>query len=69
MPLLVEHLFQAIGAVNAAGVTVLLVEQHLDEALALAHRAYIIEAGRIVMEGRGDDLREQPQIRKAYLGL
>ena len=69
MPLLVEHLFEAIRAVNAAGVTVLLVEQHLDEALSLAHRAYIIEAGRIVLEGRGNDLREQPQIRKAYLGL
>ncbi len=69
MPRLVESLFEAIRAINGAGVTVLLIEQNLDEALALAHRAYILEAGRIVMEGSGRDLLGNPQIRKVYLGL
>ncbi|HLC25203.1 MAG TPA: ABC transporter ATP-binding protein [bacterium] len=69
MPRLIESLFEAIRVVNAAGVTVLLVEQNLDEALSLAHRAYILEAGRIVLEGKGQDLLGQTQIRKAYLGL
>jgi len=69
MPRLIESLFEAIRVVNAAGVTVLLVEQNLDEALSLATRAYIMEAGRIVLEGKGQDLLGQPQIRKAYLGI
>ncbi len=69
MPRLVETLFEAVRLINAGGVTVLLVEQNLDEALSLAHRAYIMEAGRIVLEGKGQDLRGEAQIRKAYLGL
>ena len=69
MPRLVETLFEAVRLINAGGVTVLLVEQNLDEALSLAHRAYIMEGGRIVLEGKGQDLRGEAQIRKAYLGL
>jgi branched-chain amino acid transport system ATP-binding protein len=67
-PILVEQMFEMIGAINKQGVTVLLVEQNIRAALELAQRAYVIENGRIVGEGNGQDLLSFESIRSAYLG-
>jgi branched-chain amino acid transport system ATP-binding protein len=53
---------------NEAGVTILVVEQNANIALRYAHRAYVLEAGQIVMEGSAQDLARDPEVRKAYLG-
>lgn len=68
-PKIVEEVFDVIGAIHAEGVSVLLIEQNAAKALALAERAYVMEGGRIVSEGKPADLRSQPHIREAYLGL
>jgi branched-chain amino acid transport system ATP-binding protein len=54
--------------VNAAGVALLLVEQNAHKALQLAHRAYVLETGQVVMNGTGKELLASPEVRKAYLG-
>jgi branched-chain amino acid transport system ATP-binding protein len=66
-PILVQQMFEMIEAINKQGVTVLLVEQNVRAALELAQRAYVIENGRIVGEGKGDDLLSFESIRSAYL--
>jgi branched-chain amino acid transport system ATP-binding protein len=66
-PILVQQMFKMIEEINKQGVTVLLVEQNVRVALELAHRAYVIENGRIVGEGKGDDLLSFESIRSAYL--
>lgn len=66
-PILVQHIFEMIEEINKQGVTVLLVEQNVRAALELAQRAYVIENGRIVGEGKGDDLLSFESIRSAYL--
>jgi branched-chain amino acid transport system ATP-binding protein len=66
-PILVQHMFVMIEEINKQGVTVLLVEQNVRAALELASRAYVIENGRIVGEGKGDDLLSFESIRSAYL--
>jgi branched-chain amino acid transport system ATP-binding protein len=68
-PLIVAELFRAIRRINAAGVAVLLVEQNAAAALDLAHRAYVLEEGRIVAKGKPRELAAQPHIQRAYLGL
>ena len=68
-PLIVGELFRAIRRINAAGVAVLLVEQNVAAALELAHRAYVLEEGRIVAKGKPRELAAQPHIQRAYLGL
>ena len=68
-PLIVAELFRAIRRINAAGVAVLLVEQNVAAALNLAHRAYVLEEGRIVAKGKPRELAAQPHIQRAYLGL
>jgi len=67
-PILVQQMFEMIEEINKNGVTVLLVEQNVRAALELAQRAYVIENGRIVGEGKGDDLLSFESIRSAYLG-
>jgi branched-chain amino acid transport system ATP-binding protein len=68
-PLLVKGIFQTIREVNqSAGVTVVLVEQNARAALKLAHRAYVMEVGRIVLEDRADALARNPEVQNAYLG-
>ena len=67
-PILVDEIFSIIKDVNNAGVTVLLVEQNATKALALANRAYVLETGRIVKEGKGEDLLNDDSVRSAYLG-
>ncbi len=66
-PILVEQMFEMITEINRQGVTILLVEQNVRAALELAQRAYVIENGRIVGEGKGDDLLSFESIRSAYL--
>jgi len=68
-PLLVKTIFEAIERVNQEGVTVLLVEQNVNEALTLADRAYVLENGKIVMCGEGRDLLKNDYVKQAYLGI
>jgi branched-chain amino acid transport system ATP-binding protein len=68
-PLAVAELFETIVRINADGVTVLLVEQNVHQALSIAHEGYVLETGRIVMAGPAQDLRERPNVKEAYLGL
>jgi len=67
-PILVDQMFQMIKEINRQGVTILLVEQNVRAALELTHRAYVIENGRMVGQGTGDDLLSFESIRSAYLG-
>ena len=67
-PLLVEQIFQIIAERHAAGTTILLVEQNAQMALSIADRAYVLETGRIVMEGPARELLTNDNVRKAYLG-
>lgn len=67
-PLLVEQMFDMIAEINRQGVTVLLVEQNVRAALELTKRAYVIENGRIVGQGTGNDLLSFESVRRAYLG-
>ncbi len=67
-PLLVKAIFQTLWEINEAGVTIVLVEQNARAALKLAHRGYVMEVGRIVMEDRASALLANPEVRDAYLG-
>jgi branched-chain amino acid transport system ATP-binding protein len=67
-PILVEHMFETIARINKQGVTILLVEQNVQAALELAHRAYLLENGQIVGEGDGKQLLSFESVRSAYLG-
>jgi branched-chain amino acid transport system ATP-binding protein len=67
-PRLVTAILDALVAINRLGVAVLLVEQNVPAALSLAHRAYVMEGGRIVRDGSGADLLADPHVRQAYLG-
>lgn len=67
-PLLVEQIFDIIKELNKAGSTILLVEQNAQMALSIADRAYVLENGRIVMEGTGKELLTDDSVKKAYLG-
>ena len=66
--MLVEEIFHIIEDINAAGTTILLVEQNAHLALEISNRAYVLETGEIVLEGRAQDLAQNEDIRKAYLG-
>jgi branched-chain amino acid transport system ATP-binding protein len=68
-PKFVARVLDVIKQVNASGVSVLLVEQNLKKALAIADYGYVIQTGRIVMEGKGEELLADPKVREAYLGL
>ncbi|MEX1327950.1 MAG: ABC transporter ATP-binding protein [Desulfobacterales bacterium] len=68
-PLLVTELFGIISKINEEGISILLVEQNAQRALRLAHRAYVLENGRITREGPGKELLGDPYIRSAYLGM
>ncbi len=67
-PLLVEEIFEIIKTINRQGTTVLLVEQNAYMALQVAHRAYVLETGRIVLSGNTAELQNDPRVRSAYLG-
>ena len=68
-PLLVRDIFFLIREINQAGTTILLVEQNAFMALSVAHRAYVLETGAIVLSGNASDLRSDPKVRSAYLGV
>ena len=68
-PLIVKDIFGVIETVKASGVTILLVEQMANRALAAADRAYVLETGNIILEGSGRELLRDPQVRAAYLGV
>ncbi|MGH7908990.1 MAG: ABC transporter ATP-binding protein [Thermodesulfobacteriota bacterium] len=68
-PVLVQAVFAALAEINRTGVTVLLVEQNVRQTLQMAHRGYVLENGRIVLEGSGRELMGNQHVRTAYLGL
>ena len=67
-PFLVAAIFQMIQKINQQGKTILLVEQNAHMALKIAHRAYVLETGQVVMEGKASELRDNPTVQSAYLG-
>jgi branched-chain amino acid transport system ATP-binding protein len=67
-PILVESIFDTIQEINQEGTTILLVEQNALMAFSVAHRGYVLETGNIVLEGTVEELRENPQVKAAYLG-
>jgi branched-chain amino acid transport system ATP-binding protein len=68
-PMLIQQIFTIITEINEQGTTVLLVEQNAQQALSRAHRAYVLETGRIVKTGAGRDLLDDPAVKEAYLGV
>lgn len=68
-PIIVRDLFNLIQEINAQGITVLLVEQNARQALAIADSSYILETGRVTMQGQGNELLENLAVKKAYLGV
>ena len=69
MPKLVDEIFAAVKRIRDAGMTVLIVEQRIAECLDIADRAYILQTGRLLMQGTASDIKGNPDVRKAYLGL
>ncbi|ETR67252.1 MAG: branched-chain amino acid transport system ATP-binding protein [Candidatus Magnetoglobus multicellularis str. Araruama] len=67
-PFLMQELFRALKQLNDNGVTIFIVEQNASIALKYAHRAYVMETGQIVLEGTGNELKNNPEVRKAYIG-
>jgi len=69
MPTLVEKMMETVVAVNRGGVTVLLVEQMVQEALEISHRGYVLQSGRMVQSGAAQELLDSDEIRRAYMGM
>lgn len=67
-PIIVRTMFELVRTLNAQGMTILLVEQNIHQALQVAHHAYVLQTGHIVMQGAGPALLEDPTVRKAYIG-
>jgi branched-chain amino acid transport system ATP-binding protein len=67
-PMLVAQIFAIIQEINASGTTIMLVEQNANMALSIAHRAYVLETGEVVLQGDAKELAANPEVRKAYLG-
>src|SRR5690349_18083212 len=68
-PMLIQQIFEIITEINKQGTTVLVVEQNAQQALSRAHRAYVLETGRIVKSGTGQELLHDPSVKEAYLGV
>jgi branched-chain amino acid transport system ATP-binding protein len=68
-PLFVQENFELIRRINASGVTVLLVEQNVNQTLAIAHYGYVLSQGRIAVEGKASDLLADTEVQKAYFGV
>ncbi len=68
-PILVKSIFDIIRQINNRGTTVLLVEQNIHNSLALSDKGYVMENGKMVLEGKGKELLENEYVRKAYLGI
>ena len=67
-PMLVEKIFEIVVEINKSGTTIMLVEQNASMALSIAHRAYVLETGEVVLSGDATELARNPEVRKAYLG-
>ena len=67
-PVLVELIFDTIQKINQEGTTILLVEQNVRQALKIAHYAYVLETGKIVLHGKADEVAKNPRVMEAYLG-
>lgn len=68
-PKIVSQIFEIVKKLNSEGMTILLVEQNANQALKIAHRAYVLETGRITLNGTGQDLLTNDEVRKSYLGV
>ncbi len=68
-PILVEEIFSIIKRINAEGTSILLVEQNAQMALSISHRAYVLETGRIRLQGSAKEIADNPQVKSAYLGI
>ena len=68
-PILVQDVFEIVKRINESGVTVLLVEQNVRQTLAMCHRAYVLENGRVVLSGTGQELLNDSHVKEAYLGI
>ena len=68
-PILVQEVFEIVKRINREGVTILLVEQNVRQTLAMCDRAYVLENGRIVLQGTGKELSDNPHVKEAYLGI
>ena len=68
-PVIVDEVFQVVQTINAAGVTILLVEQNVERALALSSRGYLLIEGRVVLHGPASELAASDEVRKAVLGI
>jgi branched-chain amino acid transport system ATP-binding protein len=68
-PLLVKNIFDIITEINRQGVTILLVEQNVYQSLRIAHRGYVLETGRVVLTGKGEELLNDEHVKKAFLGM
>jgi branched-chain amino acid transport system ATP-binding protein len=67
-PILVQRIYETIAEINRGGMTILLVEQNANYALDVSSRGYVLETGRVVLEGQSDKLRTDPEVQRAYLG-
>jgi len=68
-PLIVREIFRTITAINQTGTAILLVEQNARMALSVAHYGYVLESGRLVLEGSAQELSENPNVQELYLGV
>ena len=68
-PILVQEVFEIVKRINQEGVTILLVEQNVRQTLAMCDRAYVLENGRVVLQGTGKEMMSDPHVKEAYLGL
>jgi branched-chain amino acid transport system ATP-binding protein len=68
-PILVEEIFRIIQEINSQGTSILLVEQNAQMALSIASRAYVLETGKIVLEGKAKEIADNPKVKEAYLGI
>jgi branched-chain amino acid transport system ATP-binding protein len=67
-PIFIKEIFQIIEDLQKQGMTILLIEQNANMALSIADRGYVLETGKLVLSGKGHELLESAQVRKAYLG-
>lgn len=68
-PQVVDKIFELLGRLNESGMTMLLVEQYVEGALNLAHRAYVLQTGKIVLSGRADEIKQEKELKRAFLGI
>jgi branched-chain amino acid transport system ATP-binding protein len=68
-PLLVTNIFETIAEINRQGTTIVLLEQNVYQSLRISHRGYVVELGRIVLQGTGPELADNEHVKKAFLGL